>query len=71
MQAYSDFRVNCYTQTVIDPSNLFLQERMYRTLSHIICKPLMMFCTLLCKCKWHALCLNPAIVRASVGLQTR
>ena len=67
MQAYGDFRVNCYPQTVIDLVTCFCKKG---CIAHcLICKPLMMFCTLLCKCKWHASCLNPAIVRSTV--QTR
>ena len=62
---YSDFRVNCYPHTVIDLVTCFCKKG---CIAHcFICKPLMMFCTLLCKCKWHASCLNPAIVRAAVG----
>ena len=50
MQAYSDFRVNCYPQTVIDLVTCFCKKGCIAYC--FICKPLMMFCTLLCKCKW-------------------
>ena len=64
MQVYSDFRVNCYPQTVIDLVTCFCKQGCIAHCS--ICKPLVKFCTLLCKCKWHASCLKGALYRIQI-----